>query len=81
MADFDVRWHYISCEVYFSTLSSSVSWRAGHSKPPAAVALMRGVKSLMDPRGILNPYKVGWVVHLESAFLCLKLADFVVSPA
>ena len=30
----------------------------GHSKPPEAIALMRGVKQLMDPKGILNPYKV-----------------------
>ena len=29
-----------------------------HSKPPEAVALMRGIKRLMDPNGILNPYKV-----------------------
>ena len=29
-----------------------------HSKPPEAVALMRGIKRLMDPKGILNPYKV-----------------------
>uniref|UniRef100_A0A8D2CVS2 D-2-hydroxyglutarate dehydrogenase, mitochondrial n=1 Tax=Sciurus vulgaris TaxID=55149 RepID=A0A8D2CVS2_SCIVU len=29
----------------------------GHSKPPAAVQLMWQVKALLDPRGILNPYK------------------------
>jgi D-2-hydroxyglutarate dehydrogenase len=28
------------------------------SKPPAAVALMRALKEAMDPKGILNPYKV-----------------------
>lgn len=30
----------------------------GHSKPQEAIALMQGVKRLMDPEGILNPYKV-----------------------
>lgn len=29
-----------------------------HSKPSEAIALMQGVKKLMDPQGILNPYKV-----------------------
>ena len=29
-----------------------------HSKSPEAIALMQGVKHLMDPKGILNPYKV-----------------------
>ncbi|XP_007941440.1 D-2-hydroxyglutarate dehydrogenase, mitochondrial [Orycteropus afer afer] len=29
----------------------------GYSKPPAAVRLMRGLKALLDPKGILNPYK------------------------
>ena len=29
-----------------------------HSKAAAAVEVMRGVKSLLDPAGILNPYKV-----------------------
>ncbi|XP_064142419.1 D-2-hydroxyglutarate dehydrogenase, mitochondrial isoform X1 [Loxodonta africana] len=28
-----------------------------YSKPPAAVQLMSGLKALMDPKGILNPYK------------------------
>jgi D-2-hydroxyglutarate dehydrogenase len=30
----------------------------GYTKPPAAVALMAGIKQLLDPHGILNPYKV-----------------------
>jgi FAD/FMN-containing dehydrogenase len=30
----------------------------GYSKSAAAVALMRQVKQLFDPKGILNPYKV-----------------------
>jgi D-2-hydroxyglutarate dehydrogenase len=30
----------------------------GYSKPPAAVAVMRQVKAALDPRGIMNPYKV-----------------------
>lgn len=30
----------------------------GYSKPAAAVALMAQIKRLMDPNGILNPYKV-----------------------
>jgi D-2-hydroxyglutarate dehydrogenase len=30
----------------------------GYSKPAPAVALMGRIKALMDPRGILNPYKV-----------------------
>ncbi|KAM9664679.1 D-2-hydroxyglutarate dehydrogenase, mitochondrial [Trichechus inunguis] len=29
----------------------------GYSKPPAAVQLMWGLKALLDPKGILNPYK------------------------
>ncbi|XP_075385175.1 D-2-hydroxyglutarate dehydrogenase, mitochondrial isoform X2 [Tenrec ecaudatus] len=28
-----------------------------YSKSPAAVQLMQGIKALLDPRGILNPYK------------------------
>jgi D-2-hydroxyglutarate dehydrogenase len=30
----------------------------GYSKPPEAVAVMRQIKAALDPRGILNPYKV-----------------------
>lgn len=30
----------------------------GYSKPPAAVAVMASIKHALDPRGILNPYKV-----------------------
>ena len=30
----------------------------GHSKQPAAVALMRAIKAAFDPVGIMNPYKV-----------------------
>jgi D-2-hydroxyglutarate dehydrogenase len=30
----------------------------GYSKPAAAVDLMARIKALMDPEGILNPYKV-----------------------
>jgi D-2-hydroxyglutarate dehydrogenase len=29
-----------------------------YSKPGAAIEIMRGVKAMLDPRGILNPYKV-----------------------
>lgn len=29
----------------------------GYSKPPAAQLLMRQLKALLDPKGILNPYK------------------------
>ena len=29
-----------------------------YSKPAAAVEVMRGVKRLLDPHGILNPCKV-----------------------
>lgn len=29
-----------------------------YSKSPEAVAMMRQIKRLMDPHGILNPYKV-----------------------
>ncbi|XP_069855604.1 D-2-hydroxyglutarate dehydrogenase, mitochondrial isoform X1 [Dipodomys merriami] len=29
----------------------------GYSKPPKAVQLMRQLKALLDPKGILNPYK------------------------
>lgn len=28
-----------------------------YSKPPEAVALMGNIKAMLDPRGILNPYK------------------------
>ena len=39
-----------------------MTWRALPIRPyQAAVALMRGVKKLMDPHGILNPYKAGGV--------------------
>jgi FAD/FMN-containing dehydrogenase len=30
----------------------------GYSKPRVAVDLMRQIKTVMDPNGILNPYKV-----------------------
>ena len=30
----------------------------GYSKSPSAVALMRQLKTMMDPLGILNPHKV-----------------------
>lgn len=30
----------------------------GYSKPPLAVDLMRQMKAVFDPQGILNPYKV-----------------------
>ena len=30
----------------------------GYSKPAAAVGVMRQMKAALDPRGILNPYKV-----------------------
>ena len=30
----------------------------GYSKPPLAVDLMRQMKQVLDPSGILNPYKV-----------------------
>ena len=29
-----------------------------YSKPENAIEIMRGVKTMLDPRGILNPYKV-----------------------
>ena len=29
-----------------------------YSKPREAIEIMRGVKAMLDPRGILNPYKV-----------------------
>lgn len=29
-----------------------------YSKSPSSVALMKGIKQLLDPKGILNPYKV-----------------------
>jgi len=28
------------------------------SKPPAAIDMMRRIKGLFDPAGILNPYKL-----------------------
>lgn len=30
----------------------------GYSKPPEALQLMRQLKALLDPKGILNPYKM-----------------------
>ena len=32
--------------------------KLGFSKPPAAVHVMKQMKALLDPKGILNPYKV-----------------------
>ena len=32
--------------------------KLGYSKPPAAVDLMKKLKALLDPKGILNPHKV-----------------------
>lgn len=29
----------------------------GYSKPPEALQLMQQLKTLLDPQGILNPYK------------------------
>lgn len=29
----------------------------GYSKPPEALHLMQQLKALLDPKGILNPYK------------------------
>lgn len=53
---------------YTSKLRGSISAEHGigflkskylkYSKDPEALALMREVKTLMDPNGILNPYKV-----------------------
>lgn len=39
----------------------------GYSKPPAAVALMAKLKALLDPQGILNPYKVLPAAAAEAA--------------
>lgn len=32
--------------------------KIGYSKSPAAVGLMHRIKDVVDPRGIMNPYKV-----------------------
>jgi hypothetical protein len=37
-------------------------------KNPEAIALMQGVKHLMDPKGILNPYKVGLYKLMSSVY-------------
>lgn len=53
---------------YTSQLRGSVSAEHGigflktkylkHSKRPEAISMMRNIKNLLDPKGILNPYKV-----------------------
>lgn len=53
---------------YVSKLRGSVSSEHGigfkktkylhYSKDPSAIELMRQLKKMMDPNGILNPYKV-----------------------
>lgn len=37
-------------------LQDGLSYR--YTKPPQAVNMMRDIKQLLDPNGILNPYKV-----------------------
>lgn len=53
---------------YTSKLKGSISGEHGigfkkpqymkYSKSPSAINLMKQIKDLMDPKGILNPYKV-----------------------
>lgn len=53
---------------YTSKLNGSISAEHGigfhktkylkYSKTPEAIAFMKQIKQLMDPKGILNPYKV-----------------------
>eukprot|EP00201_Polytomella_parva_P001980 CAMPEP_0175087044 /NCGR_PEP_ID=MMETSP0052_2-20121109/29606_1 /TAXON_ID=51329 ORGANISM="Polytomella parva, Strain SAG 63-3" /NCGR_SAMPLE_ID=MMETSP0052_2 /ASSEMBLY_ACC=CAM_ASM_000194 /LENGTH=481 /DNA_ID=CAMNT_0016359335 /DNA_START=334 /DNA_END=1779 /DNA_ORIENTATION=+ len=47
----------------------------GYSKPEAAVALMAQIKASMDPKGILNPYKLLPQKALEEAYSKLNKAD------
>ena len=50
-----------------------------YSKPSEAIEIMRGVKAMLDPKGILNPYKVLGIdegaepVEIKRAFRRLSL--------
>jgi FAD/FMN-containing dehydrogenase len=37
-----------------------------YSQPEANLAVMQQLKSLFDPKGLLNPYKVGGLLSHES---------------
>jgi FAD/FMN-containing dehydrogenase len=69
-ADFMARWHDVNAIVFDIVLRMGGSISAEHGigqlkaadlpgvKDPVAIDLMRSLKSMLDPRGILNPGKV-----------------------
>ncbi len=70
IADFQSRCHEVSEEIFAAVadLGGSISAEHGvgllkkpflhHSRSASELALMKGIKALLDPRGILNPGKV-----------------------
>ena len=69
-ADFLARWHDVNAVVFDIVLKMGGSISAEHGigvvkrdllpsvKDPVALDLMRSIKHLLDPKGILNPGKV-----------------------
>ncbi|MGA9328158.1 MAG: FAD-linked oxidase C-terminal domain-containing protein, partial [Bradyrhizobium sp.] len=69
-ADFLARWHDVNAVVFDIVLRMSGSISAEHGigvlkreelpdvKDKVAIELMRGIKALLDPLGIMNPGKV-----------------------
>jgi FAD/FMN-containing dehydrogenase len=69
-ADFLARWHEVNAVVFEIVLKMGGSISAEHGigvlkrdelpdvKDPTAIALMRQIKALLDPHGIMNPGKV-----------------------
>ena len=70
MADFLSRWHEVNAVVFAIVLRMGGSISAEHGigvlkrdelptvKDPVAIELMRGIKAMLDPLGIMNPGKV-----------------------
>jgi D-2-hydroxyglutarate dehydrogenase len=49
-----------------------------YSKPENAIEIMRGVKTMLDPRGILNPYKVlPASTHAKSATVTVRTVSIL----
>jgi D-lactate dehydrogenase (cytochrome) len=70
MQDFLARWHEVNAVVFDIVMRMGGSISAEHGigvlkrdelpafKDPTAIALMRGIKAMLDPLGIMNPGKV-----------------------